>query len=154
MKLTSEIIRKAHKMTREIKEEFPSVDYKFQFGLCMSYLIEEEKKGEKKLTAYEKFLLEKQKNEVKTVKSMEDKIIEKLEEICKENGWEADYNIWTKKDDEGKILYSRKYFKAIWYVGNKHNRKRREKGFGFWDYLNNEYSLEHKTVKQYNVYEY
>lgn len=42
MKLTGEIIRKAHKMTREIKAEFPSVDYKFQFGLCMSYLLKEQ----------------------------------------------------------------------------------------------------------------
>ena len=46
MKLTSELIRKAHKMTREIKEEFPNVDYKFQFGLCMSYLLKNKEDNE------------------------------------------------------------------------------------------------------------
>lgn len=39
MKLKSKLIKEAHKMAREIKEEFPGVDYKTQFGLCMSYLL-------------------------------------------------------------------------------------------------------------------
>ena len=39
MKLKSNLIKEAHKMAREIKEEFPGVDYKTQFGLCMSYLL-------------------------------------------------------------------------------------------------------------------
>lgn len=32
------IMKEAHKLTREIKKEFPNVDYKFQLGLCISYL--------------------------------------------------------------------------------------------------------------------
>ena len=42
---------KAHKMTREIKEQYNEVDYQVQFGLCLSYLHEnkEEKKMIKKL---------------------------------------------------------------------------------------------------------
>lgn len=35
-----EIMIKAHKMTKEIKNEYPEVDYKFQLGLCLAYLQE------------------------------------------------------------------------------------------------------------------
>lgn len=40
------IFRRAHEMAREIKREYPEVDYRTQFGLCLSYLLnnkEEEK---------------------------------------------------------------------------------------------------------------
>lgn len=43
-----ELMRTAHKMTKGIKAEFPSVDYKAQLGICMSYLIEE-RKGDSKM---------------------------------------------------------------------------------------------------------
>ena len=33
-----EIMIKAHKMAKEIKAEYPGVDYKFQLGLCLAYL--------------------------------------------------------------------------------------------------------------------
>lgn len=36
-----ELMIKAHKMTKEIKNEYPEVDYKFQLGLCLAYLQEE-----------------------------------------------------------------------------------------------------------------
>lgn len=38
-----EMMQKAHEMAREIKNEYPSVDYKFQLGLCLKYLYKEEK---------------------------------------------------------------------------------------------------------------
>ena len=38
----NEIFVKAHEMTRKIKNEYPEVDYKFQFSLCLSFLYEEE----------------------------------------------------------------------------------------------------------------
>ena len=44
-----ELMKKAHKMTRKIKAENPTVDYKFQLGLCLSYLHEEVKRIEKML---------------------------------------------------------------------------------------------------------
>ena len=34
-----ELMKKAHEMTREIKSQYPEVDYKFQLGLCLSYLM-------------------------------------------------------------------------------------------------------------------
>lgn len=36
-----ELMKKAHKMTKEIKREYPEVDYKFQLGLCLAYLSKE-----------------------------------------------------------------------------------------------------------------
>ena len=37
------IFIEAHKMTRRIKAEYPEVNYQVQFGLCLSFLFEEEK---------------------------------------------------------------------------------------------------------------
>ncbi|MGL5459141.1 MAG: hypothetical protein ACRDBY_05950 [Cetobacterium sp.] len=39
------IMKEAHKLTRKIKKEFPEVDYKFQLGLCISYLCKGNKWG-------------------------------------------------------------------------------------------------------------
>ncbi|MDM0973234.1 hypothetical protein QTI91_13565 [Clostridium perfringens] len=39
MKDMSLIMKEAHRLTKEIKKEFPNVDYKFQLGICMSYLL-------------------------------------------------------------------------------------------------------------------
>lgn len=44
-----ELMIKAHKMTKEIKTQYPSIDYKFQLGLCLSYLQEE---GGKEMIKY------------------------------------------------------------------------------------------------------
>lgn len=41
------LMKEAHKMTKEIKEQYPEVDYKAQLGLCLSFLSQE--KGEKKM---------------------------------------------------------------------------------------------------------
>ena len=44
-------MKEAHKMTKEIKEQYPEVDYQAQLGLCLSFLAQESKKeGEKKMT--------------------------------------------------------------------------------------------------------
>ena len=40
------IFKKAHELTREMKERYPEVDYQTQFGLYVSYLFEEEKEEE------------------------------------------------------------------------------------------------------------
>ena len=51
-----ELMKKAHQMTKEIKTQYPKVDYKFQFGLCLSFLInkDETEMEEKKLEGSEK----------------------------------------------------------------------------------------------------
>ena len=38
-----EIFLKAHQMTREIKRQYQEVDYRAQFGLCLSYLLKKRK---------------------------------------------------------------------------------------------------------------
>ena len=43
------IMKEAHKLTKEIKKEFPEVDYKFQLGLCISYLSKNEVKEDGKM---------------------------------------------------------------------------------------------------------
>lgn len=36
------IMKEAHRLTKEIKKEFPEVDYKTQLGICLSYLYSQE----------------------------------------------------------------------------------------------------------------
>lgn len=40
------LMKKAHEMAKEIKEQYPEVDYQAQLGLCLSFLAE---KGEKEM---------------------------------------------------------------------------------------------------------
>lgn len=39
----SELMKRSHKLAKEIKKEYPEVNYHFQLGVCMKYIIEEEK---------------------------------------------------------------------------------------------------------------
>lgn len=68
------IMKKAHEMTREIKREFPTVDYKAQLGICMSFLANEE---------------------VVEV-STEDRIVALLEKVAAERNVTATMNVWEK----------------------------------------------------------
>lgn len=60
------VMKEAHKLTKEIKREYPNVDYKAQLGICISYLMEgdniskraEEIKAELGVTEEEAVLLE------------------------------------------------------------------------------------------------
>lgn len=67
MKFDSKLIKKAHEMTKEIKKEYMEVDYRVQFGLCLSYLLS--KKEEKKMEL-----------------SVEEKIENAVEEVAKTHG--------------------------------------------------------------------
>ncbi|EOU1110495.1 hypothetical protein ABVP48_001935 [Clostridium perfringens] len=46
MKDMSLVMKEAHRLTKEIKKEFPEVDYKAQLGICMSYLLNGEGENE------------------------------------------------------------------------------------------------------------
>lgn len=46
MKDMSLIMKEAHRLTKKIKNEFPEVNYKFQLGICMSYLLNGEGENE------------------------------------------------------------------------------------------------------------
>lgn len=83
------ILKEAHKLTREIKKEFPEVDYMTQLGICISYLSQERKEVVE-LTAVEKI-----ENEVKT--------------IADERGYRDDFKVsvkvWETKDKSKKRTY-------------------------------------------------
>ena len=42
------LMKEAHKMTKEIKEQYPEVDYQAQLGLCLSFLSQEQE-GEQEM---------------------------------------------------------------------------------------------------------
>ncbi|KEI12752.1 hypothetical protein [Clostridium novyi] len=65
MKFSKEVVKKAHEMAREIKKEYMEVDYRVQFGLCLSYLLSEEEETEV---------------------SVEEKIENAVEEVAKTHG--------------------------------------------------------------------
>ena len=58
------LMKEAHKMTREIKEQYPEVDYQAQLGLCLSFLAQEEEEkemeGPEKQVKYDTDLMEKE----------------------------------------------------------------------------------------------
>lgn len=43
MLISKEIMKEAHRLTRELKKEYKDIDYQLQLGLYISYLLEEEK---------------------------------------------------------------------------------------------------------------
>jgi len=45
-KFNGELVSKAHKETKKIKKEFPEINYSFQFGLEMKYLLSKIKRIE------------------------------------------------------------------------------------------------------------
>lgn len=69
-----ELMIKAHKMAREIKNEYPAVDYKFQLGLCLTYLYQGggkemvELKGTEKQVAWANEIRENIVNHIETMK--------------------------------------------------------------------------------------
>ena len=83
------IMKKAHEMTREIKKEFPNVDYKSQLGICMSFLANEE--------------------EVEV--STEDRIVALLEKTAAAKGVYSTMNVWEKGN------FKRLYLGWNGYVG-------------------------------------
>lgn len=66
-----ELMIKAHEMTKEIKNEYPGVDYKFQLGLCLAYLHKEGEKEMRELKGSEK--------QVKWAKDIRSYMLENLE---------------------------------------------------------------------------
>lgn len=103
MKFRSELIKEAHKMTKEIKQEFNNVDYKTQFGLCLSFLIEEEKEMDiKNMKTKELIELKKEiEQELKTREknTTKEKVIYKHDCCDCSNYHKNKYKHWIKKID-------------------------------------------------------
>lgn len=84
MKDMSLLMKEAHRLTKKIKNEFPEVNYKFQLGICMSYLLNGE--GENEMVELQgsekqvKWATDIRENIIKSI----DRALEKLEEIQSE----------------------------------------------------------------------
>ena len=96
-----ELMRKAHQMTREIKGEFPNVDYKFQLGLCISYLSKNEEKEDDNMVE-----LKGSEKQVKWANDIRENIIKMFDEkIELMSGEEKSYAI------KNELIQNRQYFK-------------------------------------------
>ncbi|MBO3417929.1 hypothetical protein [Clostridium perfringens] len=84
MKDMSLVMKEAHRLTKEIKKEFPNVDYKLQLGICMSYLLNGEGENEMvELQGSEKQVKWATDIRENTIKNIE-RALERLEEIQSE----------------------------------------------------------------------
>ncbi len=125
-----EMMIKAHELTREIKEEFPEVDYKFQLSICMKFIRE----GEDMEREDEK------ENEEVTWEMIQ----EAADKYCEGyiNGWYANWYCknWVKGEHDRTYIEIREYRK-----GNL----RHLKSCGYWDNIKKEYvsyDRRHRTI--------
>ncbi|NFV48385.1 hypothetical protein FDJ70_12180 [Clostridium botulinum] len=113
-------------MAREIKKEYPEVDYKVQFGLCLSYLLSEKKEEEKK-------------DKKATWKDVEKSCEEAVEDLGMTDFY---VNEWKKYD------------KVRYYIELRYYRKGKCKervSCGYWDDITEEYVPENRYKRQYDV---
>jgi len=120
------LFKEAHKLAKEIKNEYPEVDYKFQFSLCLAYLREE--------------------------KSLKDQLREAVEVAVKEfEASDYKWNVWEKAGHK-RIYISLVWYRNI----NSHSQyakkgTTKEIKCGYLDIVNNVYVAEDKYVKQYDL---
>lgn len=102
-----ELMIKAHKMTKEIKKEYAEVDYKFQLGLCLSYLYKNE--GEVEMINYTT------KNGAKVEIRLEGRIISDLTvngiEVVKDNA--DSNNVFISTLNNTVVINSRNLYKKL-----------------------------------------
>lgn len=88
------LMKEAHKMTKEIKEQYPEVDYQAQLGLCLSFLAQEGEEEVKKIEG-------KSEKQVKYAESCREKRIVRLQKTIERK---------TRKSNEGKITLDKKTY--------------------------------------------
>lgn len=125
-----ELFKKAHEMAKEIKKEFPEVNYMFQFSLCLSYLRENIKEViEEKVTW-------------KTIEKAAEKYVEENGYFT--NGWSMEWYVtnWKKGSHDRSYIEIREY---------RNGRLRTVKKCGYWDNIKEEYIAEDKYSKTINL---
>lgn len=103
------VMKSAHKLTKEIKSEFPEVDYRTQLGICISYLMEgenmskraEEIKAELGITEQEAIVLEE---------------VEKYYQVQENRDSKIEMNLWEKGS------MKRVYIKCPWRCKNQNSK--------------------------------
>lgn len=89
------LFKKAHEMTRKMKERYPEVDYKTQFGLCVKYLLEE-KNNTKEIEIKSWFVLKNFTSEERYAESVSDKEIVRETEKAVLIKFVSDFGTFTK----------------------------------------------------------
>lgn len=97
-----ELMKKAHQMTREIKDKFPEVDYKFQLGLCISYLSKNEMKEDVEMVE-----LKGSEKQVKWAEDIRKEVVEKLQNTKNE------YEIMISEAEEKGERFPKRYTKNV-----------------------------------------
>lgn len=59
------LFKRAHEMAKEIKREYPEVDYRAQFGICLSYLLNNKEEAEMTKEEWYEGLSEKEQSRIK-----------------------------------------------------------------------------------------
>lgn len=98
------LFKKAHKMTKKIKEKYNDVDYKVQFSLCLSFLNQE---GDAKMEELKGS--EKQIKWAKDIRANTLKFVDELEKIKIERIKKDDYKIKAMSKAEMTERYKRKF---------------------------------------------
>ncbi|MCT4563762.1 MAG: hypothetical protein N4A68_05515 [Maledivibacter sp.] len=123
MKISRELMVKAHKLAKEIKEEYPEVNYSVQLGICIKFLLSE--KEDERVLELQKTL---DITEEESIKLAE---VEKVyqEEYAEEA--KITFNIWERYGKK------RAYITCPWRSKNANSHK------NFYDlkgnYLNDRY---------------
>lgn len=89
------IMKEAHKLTREMKEKYPEIDYHTQLGLYVKYLLEE-KNSTKEIEIKSWFVLKNFTSEERYVESVSDKEVIKESEKAVLIKFVSDFGSFTK----------------------------------------------------------
>ena len=121
------LMKEAHKLTREIKAEYKDVDYKAQLGICISYLSKKEEvkemvelEGTEKQVKWAEEIRKNLENALEGAKGFED--VEIWDEDCKEK-------IINKLNEIKAGVSNEKDSK--WFINSRHFIEKNGNGFKF-----------------------
>ena len=113
------LLKKAHELTKEIKREYPEVDYKAQLGICLTFLYNNKEvkgmvklEGTEKQVKYAKDLREKLNKAIDDLKDLDtigNEFYEDEREIISQKIKELENNI-NNETKAGKIIDTYMYF--------------------------------------------
>ena len=114
-----ELMVKAHKMTKEIKAKYPTINYKFQLCLCLSYLY---KKGEKEMVE-----LKGAEKQVRWAIDIKDSMLQNIEMMREKAGFNGRMIAESLGEEFPEIIRGDKENKALRFaIGNKYLDRAKE----------------------------
>ena len=123
------ILKRAHELTKEIKREYPEVDYRAQLGICLTFLY-----NNKEVVEMGKVELKGTEKQVKWAEEIRKNLENALEST---KGFE-DVEIWDE-DHKEKIISKLNEIRTSvlnendskWFINSRHFMKKSENGFKF-----------------------